>query len=93
MKQEELVIKLRLPEQGLYIIFLDRIASCKRPGREIIRFSDVVPKLAASFSIPKKRIWELLYIFKDLGLIDLICGHGIKLKCEVCKNEEKTMVR
>jgi len=85
MKEEQAGIKLRLPEEGLYIIFLERIASCKKPGKEIIRFPDVMEKIGRSFSLPKKNIFELLYIFKDLGLLDIICGHGVKINYEVCK--------
>jgi len=86
MKEEQLGIKLRLPDQGLYFIFLERIAACKKPGKEIIRFPDIMSKLGASFSLPKKKIFELLYIFKDLGLIDIICGHGVKVNYNVCKH-------
>ena len=80
MKNKEKGINIRLPDEGLYLIFLERIAACKKPGKEIIRFPDIMSKLAVSFSLPKKKIWELLYIFNDLGLIEIICGHGIRLK-------------
>ena len=83
MKEEQPGIKVRLPEEGLYVIFLKRIASCKKSGKEIIRFPDLMSKLCRSFSIPKKKIWELLYIFSDLGLLEITCGHGVKLNYEI----------
>jgi len=83
MKEQQLGIKLRLPEEGLYVIFLKRIASCKKSGKEIIRFPDLMSKLGRSFSIPKKKIWELLYIFSDLGFLEITCGHGVKINYEI----------
>ena len=86
MKQYNSDIKgrlLRVPKDGLYIILLERIESCKRPGEEIIKFPPLFSKIASCFSIPKERVWPLLHFLADLGFIEVIFGHGIKIKFEV----------
>lgn len=88
MKQEVFDIKLRIPKEGLHIILLERISSCKKPGEEIIKFPPLFSKIASSFSIPKKKVWPLLYFLNDLGFIKIVFGHGIKLNYQLTKNEK-----
>lgn len=90
MKQKNLDYKgrlLRIPNEGLYLILLERIASCRQPGEEIIKFPIVFSKVASCFSIPKEKVWPLLYFLNDLSFIEIIFGHGIKLRYEV-ENEK-----
>jgi len=86
MKQQQIALKLRLPSEGLYLIFLKRLESCKQKDKEIITFPDTFSKLSPSLQLPKKKIWELLYIFNDLGLIKIICGHGIQINYGIIKD-------
>ena len=79
MKEKKIDNKLRLPQRGLYILVLERINSCKVSEEEIIKFPKVFSKLSSSFSVPKDRVWELLYLLNDLGLIKIHFGHGISL--------------
>ncbi len=86
MEQKILELKLRVPEDSLNMLLLRRISSCKKPGEDIIKFPAIFSKVASSFSIPKEKVWSLLYLLHDLGLIKIIFGHGVKINYEV-KNE------
>ena len=90
MEQKFLDIKLRVPENGLYPLLLQRIKECGERNEQIVKFPKVFSKLAVSFSIPKSRVWELLYFLNDMGLIEIVYGHGIRIICEINKgkNEE-----
>lgn len=79
MKHEIVANGLRLPKEGFYLIILKRIYSCKGEDSEIATFPKIFSKLCTSLQITKQQAWELLYLFNDLGLIQIICGHGIKL--------------
>lgn len=75
--------KIRLPSEGFYLIILKRIESCKQDNDELIKFPKIFSKLCVSLQITKKQAWELLYFFNDLGLIQIVCGHGIKIIGEI----------
>lgn len=64
--------------QGLYGLALQRLKEC-RTSREVIRFPEVFSKLCRGFSINKEKCWELLFLFRDIGMIDIVCGHGIRV--------------
>lgn len=64
---------------GLYGLALSRLKECKG-SNGIIRFPDVFSKLCTGFSIKKEDCWELLFFFKEMGLIEIVCGHGVKIK-------------
>ena len=65
--------------QGLYGLAFERLRAC-RNNNGIIRFPDVFSKLCTGFSIKKEDCWELLFFFKDMGMIEIICGHGVRVK-------------
>ena len=65
--------------QGLYGLALQRLKECKK-NSDIIRFPEVYSKLCTGFSIKKEDCWELLFLFKDMGFIEIVCGHGVKVK-------------
>jgi len=88
MKQNLIELKLRVPKECLYTILLDRIASCKEPGQEVIKFPKLFSKIASSFSIPKTKVWSLLYLLNDLGLIKIVFGHGVKINFSMEQNEK-----
>lgn len=64
---------------GLYSLALSRIKDLEN-GSRVISYPSVFQKLCRSFSIDKKACWELLFIMRDFGYIELISGHGIKIK-------------
>ena len=64
---------------GLYGLALSRLKEC-RGSNGIIRFPDVFSKLCTGFSIKKDDCWELLFFFKEMGLIEIVCGHGVRVK-------------
>ncbi|MGY4884197.1 MAG: hypothetical protein ACP5NZ_01305 [Nanobdellota archaeon] len=72
-------LKLRLPKEGLYIIALKRIESCKEENKDLIGFPKCFCKLCSSFQISKRQAWEMLYMFQDMGFLRIITGHGLEL--------------
>ncbi len=80
MKSQKTALNIRLPREGIYAIIEKRIISCKRENETVIPFPRIFSKLCASLQISKKQCWELLYFFTDMQIIEIICGHGIKLK-------------
>ena len=83
MKQGLLELKIRVPKDSLNVLLLERVASCKKQGENIVRFPAIFSKIGSSFSIPKKRVWTLLYFLHDLNLIEIVFGHGIKINFSV----------
>ncbi|MFH1637397.1 MAG: hypothetical protein ABIB71_03160 [Candidatus Woesearchaeota archaeon] len=63
----------------MYGLALQRLKEC-RAKNDIVRFPDVFTKLCTGFSIKKEECWELLFLFRDLGLIEIVCGHGVRVK-------------
>jgi hypothetical protein len=86
MEKENLELKLRVPRSSLYAILLQRLEACKKQGKDIIRFPEVISKIAVSFSIPKQQVFELLFLLHDLNIIQIVCGHGVRLNYGI-KNE------
>lgn len=68
------------PKEGLYSIFMKRLKELKSNSSNIIRFPLVFEKLCTSFQITKKQCWDILFMFRDFGLIEIINGQGIKIK-------------
>lgn len=71
--------KVEYPKNGLYSVFLDRMKELKPNSSGIIRFPVVFEKLCASFQITKKQCWDILFMFRDFGLIEIVKGQGIKI--------------
>jgi len=70
--------------KGLYGLFFKRILEAKgKSRREIIPFPTLFEKLCRSFSIPKKECWEILFLLRDVGFIEIICGHGVRVLREM----------
>jgi len=58
---------------------LKRISECPASNGGIIPFPDIFEKLCRSFQIKKKDAWKLIYLFRDLGFLKIVCGHGVIL--------------
>jgi len=66
--------------KGLYSVLYKRLRELKDSSRkEIISFSDVFGKLCRNFSISKKECWEILFIVREAGFIEIVPYHGIKV--------------
>jgi len=66
--------------QGLYSLLFRRLNELeKQCKKEIIPFPEVFSKLCSNFSITKKECWELLYLIKEFGFIEIVPFHGIKI--------------
>lgn len=78
MKGEKIDNKVRCSE-GLYQIFLNRILDAKLPHKEVIPYPLVFSRICVQFSITKKKAWNILFLLHDLGFIQLVNGHGVKV--------------
>ena len=63
---------------GLYSICLRRLREIKSES-EIIEFPKVFNKLCRNFSIKKQECWKLLRFLKENKIIEISCGHGIRI--------------
>jgi transcription initiation factor IIE alpha subunit len=56
-----------------------RIYEIMNQKSEIIPFPVVFEKLCRNFSIPKKECWDVLFILRDEGLIQVVPYRGIRV--------------
>jgi hypothetical protein len=66
------------PKEGLYLTFFNRLKKLQTDS-DIIRFPQVFEKLCSSFQITKRQCWEVLFMFRDFGFIEIVKGQGIKI--------------
>lgn len=64
---------------GLYGLALERLEEINNP-RNIINFKDCFSRLSVSFSMPKKDCWEVIFTLRDAGFLEIVKGHGIRIK-------------
>ena len=65
---------------GLYFTALQRLAEMEPSSSGIVRFPLVFEKLGRTFSISKPECWELLFMFRDLGFIEIVPYQGVRMK-------------
>jgi len=68
---------------GLYRMVIQRIEKLEKfsdSKSKIIRFPVIFRKLCTSLQIRKETCWELLFLFSDLGIVEIIPYQGIRLK-------------
>jgi hypothetical protein len=72
---------------GLYSTALKRLKEIQKEYlREtwkpngVIPFPKVFEKLCVTFSIPKEVCWEVLFLLREFGFIEIIPYHGIRLR-------------
>lgn len=68
---------------GLYALVFRRIKELEKHSNfksRIIRFPVVFKKLCASLQITKEQAWELLFLFKDLGFLEIVPYQGIRIR-------------
>ncbi len=77
---------------GLYTIFLRRLDEINKISKkEIIPLPYVYEKLCRNFSISKQECSEILFFLRELGIIEWIPYHGIKVNFE--KKEGEIIIR
>jgi len=64
--------------KGLYSLFLKRLSEIKTKS-EIIPFPLIFEKLCRNFSVTKQDCWEILFLLRDTGFIEIHGTKGIKL--------------
>ncbi len=68
------------PPKGLYGILLQRLEELDESyQKEIIPFKAVFEKLCRNFSIQKQQCWELLFFMRDMGFVEIVAYHGIRV--------------
>jgi hypothetical protein len=68
---------------GLYGLVIQRLKELEKYSdmkSNIIRFPIVFRKLCTSLQITKEQAWELLFLFNDLGFLEIIPYQGIRIK-------------
>lgn len=55
----------------------------KNSKRTYLPFPEVFRKIGGSCGMKKEEIWEMLYLIRDLGLIQIIPYHGITLNYDI----------
>ena len=70
---------IRNQDNALYNLFMRRLREIKSKS-EIIPFPYVFEKLCKAFSIKKEDCFKVLLFLKDSGVIDIVFGHGVRLK-------------
>ena len=66
------------PKFGLYLMALYHITEVQH-GKSIIPFRVVFERLGTVFHLKKDECWELLFIYRDLGFIEIVGYHGIRV--------------
>jgi len=65
---------------GLYGIFFKRLEELKEQcKKDIIPFPILFKRLCGSFRITKKECWSVLFLLRDIGFIEVVPFHGIKI--------------
>jgi hypothetical protein len=78
---------MRKSTRGLYSLFIKRLkeAESKHRASNIISFPDLFEKVCRNFSINKRLCWEILFILEEINVIEIVWGHGVKLKNNIKK--------
>ena len=72
-------LEIRKPT-GLYAICLSRLNELQESYKnETIPFADVFEKICRNFSITKQQAWEILFLLRDVGFIEIVKFRGIKV--------------
>ncbi len=67
------------PTQGLYTILFRRLEEIRKDcHKEIIPFPVLFEKLCRNFSISKQECWDILFMLRDVGLIEIVPYRGVK---------------
>ena len=75
-KNEEVQQKKKF---GLYSLLFRRLDEIKEKcNKEIIPFPLIFEKLCRNFSISKKECWDLIFLLRDVGLIEIVPYKGIR---------------
>ncbi len=63
---------------GLYGLFIERLKKLRSKNTEkIIPFPKVFGGICPNFSISKRKCWELLFLSREMGIIEIIPFKGI----------------
>ncbi len=74
--KEENWLQISIKDKGLYALYMKRIHELKQKyGENVISFKIVNQKL----SIKKEYIWELYSLLNELGFIEIVPCHGIRV--------------
>ena len=78
--------------KGLYGKFLSRLQeseeiTASNSRKSYIPFPIIFEKICRGFSITKPEAWECLFLLRDVGFIEIVRFHGIKLHYKI-KNEK-----
>lgn len=78
-------IKLAKTEEpkGLYGLLFKRLGELKASSNtEIIPFQAVLKKLCSNFSMSKQQCWDILFMLRELEIVEIVPFKGIKINLE-----------
>jgi hypothetical protein len=75
-------------KSGLYTLTLRRISKMETAPNRIIRFPKIFESLCRSFQISKGECWELLFLLREFGFIDVIQFQGVKINKKMLSKVE-----
>lgn len=64
---------------SLYRLAFERLQACKPSSNGILRFPIVFQRLGSTFSLPKEEVWKLLFVLREMGLIEVVAYHGVRI--------------
>lgn len=69
-----------LPKKGLYKIFFERLRELNKSKDGIIEFSSIFKNIFSPFAITKDEMMEIILIFRDFELLEVVAGKGVRVK-------------
>ncbi len=82
------MIQIPLEEKlGLWTLELKRLYELQQAiQKRFIPYTTASEKICRNFSITKQMFFETLFFLKEMGFIELSCGHGVKLLYSIINN-------
>lgn len=65
---------------GLYSLAYNRICELEESKGKIIPLPKLFERICRSFQIKKKDAWEIIYVLRDMGKIEIVPFHGVVIK-------------
>lgn len=76
--------------RGLYSKLLIRLKEVEKLStKSYISFPNLFEKICRNFSISKQEAFECLFLLRDVGFIEIIRFHGIKLNYNIKNGNNK----
>jgi hypothetical protein len=68
-----------MPKCPLAVAFYERLQGLPTTRSGIIRFPEVFMSLCSKYRMKKRLCWKVLFLMRDMRLIEVVAGHGVKI--------------